>query len=148
MVTMPGFLLSPFRSLFDGYTEDAIREIISGKRKAPPKIEAAADQAVHSSSTYVRPEQKFSLLIDVQNSIKAQNSPGYERWAKLFSLKQAAKTLLFLQDNNLDEWGKLSEAAQKVKDDFNNIQTSIQTADTKMKEIAVLQKHIGAYVKT
>jgi len=136
------------RSLSDGYTEDAIREIISGKRKVSPKIEAATDQAEHSSSTYKRPERKFSLLIDVQNSIKAQNSPGYERWAKLFSLKQAAKTLLFLQDNNLDEWEKLSEAAQKAKDDFNNIQTSIQTADTKMKEIAVLQKHIGAYVKT
>jgi hypothetical protein len=63
-------------------------------------------------------------------------------------LKQAAKTLLFLQDNNLDELQKLSEAAQKAKDDFNNIQTRIHTADARMKEITLLQKHIGSYIKT
>ena len=130
------------RSLSDDYSETAIRERISGKRTAPPKKEATTTNAPTQNP------RKFSLLIDVQNSIKAQNSPGYERWAKLFSLKQAAKTLMFLQDNNLDEWEKLSEAAQQAKDDFNAIQTRIQAADSRMKEVTVLQKHIGTYVKT
>jgi hypothetical protein len=55
---------------------------------------------------------------------------------------------LFLQDNNLDEWEKLSEAAQQAKDDFNDIQTRIHAADSRMKDITVLQRHIGTYVKT
>ena len=125
------------KSLSDGYTEAAIRERIAGERPAPPKKEATTPR-----------QRKFGLLIDVQNSIKAQNSPGYERWAKVFSLKQAAKTLIFLQDNKLDDIQKLGEAAQKAKDDFNALQTRIHAADARLKEISVLQKHIGTYIKT
>ena len=125
--------------LSDGYTENAIKERIAGKRPAPPKKE---------SVTVSQSQRNFSLLIDVQNSIKAQNSPGYERWAKVFSLKQAAKTLMFLQDNKLDDLDKLTEASQKAKDDFNQLQTSIRNADSRLKETAVMQKHIGVYVKT
>jgi len=94
------------------------------------------------------PERKFSLLIDVQNSIKAQNSPGYERWSKVFNLKQAAKTLLFLQDNDLDDMEKLAEAAQSAKDGFNAVQSQIHAADARLQDISLLQKHIGAYIKT
>ena len=125
------------RSLSADYSETAIRQRIAGKHPAPRK-----DPSTPANT------QKFSLLIDVQNSIKAQNSPGYEKWAKLFSLKQAAKTLVFLQENKLDDLEKLAVAAQKAKDDFNNIQTNIQAADIRLKEISLLQKHIGAYLKT
>jgi hypothetical protein len=123
--------------LSEDYTEAAIRERIEGKRTTPQR-----EKAPRAS------QQKFNLLIDVQNSIKAQNSPGYERWAKTFSLKQAAKTLLFLEDNNLDDLEKLSDSAQKAKDDFNDIQTRIHAADARMKDITLLQKHIGTYIKT
>lgn len=127
-----------FRSLPDDYTEDAIRERIEGKRIVPKKAKTTAPP----------PAKKVSLLIDIQNSIKAQNSPGYERWAKIFNLKQAAQTLLFLQDNDITEFDILQDKAQKAKDDFNNISVRINTADNRMKEITTLQKHIGTYSKT
>jgi hypothetical protein len=81
--------------LSDDYTEDAIKERIAGKRSAPKRNNPAADAPAPTPGAPARPERKFSLLIDVQNSIKAQNSPGYERWSKLFNLKQSAKTLMF-----------------------------------------------------
>jgi len=56
--------------------------------------------------------------------------------------------LLFLQDNDLDDMGKLAEAAQKAKDDFNAVQSQIHAADSRLQDISHLQKHIGAYVKT
>ena len=141
-----GFLR--LKGLGDDYTEDAIKERIAGLRSAPKRKYADADVSAPPQIPTTRPEKKFSLLIDVQNSIKAQNSPGYERWSKVFNLKQAAKTLLFLQDNGLDDIGKLAEAAQKAKDDFNAIQAQIHTADSRLQDISLLQKHIGAYVKT
>ncbi|HCC35228.1 MAG TPA: relaxase [Ruminococcaceae bacterium] len=131
-----GFLC--LRSLKDDYTEDAIRERISGDRPVPAKRKTAA----------TIPTKRVSLLIDIQNSIKAKNSPGYVRWAKIFNLKQAAQTLLFLQDNDLTEFDVLQEKAQKAKDDFNNISVRINAADSRMKEITTLQKHIGTYSKT
>jgi len=127
------------RSLSEDYTEDTILERISEQRDAAP---------MRDCGRKTKEYQSVNLLIDIQNSIKAQNSPGYERWAKIFNLKQMAQTLLFLEENNITEMGILQESAQKSKDDFNDLQTRIQTADTRMKEITVLQKHIGAYIKT
>ena len=92
--------------------------------------------------------QKLELLIDLQNSIKAQTSAGYAHWAKVFSLKQSAKTLLFLQENGLTDMAKLQAVAQESKDDFNNLQSEIHAIDTRLKQISTLQKHIGAYRKT
>ena len=120
------------RSLGDGFSEAAIRERISGKRVVASP----------------RKQDKLSLLIDLQNSIKAQNSPGYAHWAKVFSLKQAAKTLLFLQENGLTDLDKLDAAAQSAKDDFNALQTRVHAIDSRLADINALQKHIGAYGKT
>ena len=92
--------------------------------------------------------QKLELLIDLENSIKAQNSHGYAHWAKVFSLKQAAKTLLFLQENGLTSMDKLQAEAQEAKDDFNNLQSEIHAVNTRLEQISTLQKHIGAYAKT
>lgn len=125
-------------SLGDDYSEDAIREIISGRRAVPPKRKAAVT---------ARP-RKVNLLIDIQNSIKAQNSPGYAQWSKIFNLKTAASTLIFLQENGLDDMKKLRDTAQKAKDDFNGINTRIQGIDARLKDIAALQKQIGVYSKT
>ena len=130
-----GFLR--LNSLSDNYTEEAVRERISGKRSVPNKP--------------ITPEtsgKKFSLIIDLQNSIKAQNSPGYEHWAKIHNLKQAAKTLMFLQENNLDDMEVLDDAAQKAKDDFNGNQSRIKAIGARLEEIENLQRHIGAYSKT
>jgi outer membrane murein-binding lipoprotein Lpp len=126
------------RSLKDDYTEGAIRERIAGRRAAPPKR-----KTIIPAQT-----QKINLLIDIQNSIKTQGSPGYERWAKIFNLKSAARTLIFLQENGLDDMDKLSATAQKAKDDFNSVNARIQAIDKRLAEITALQKHIGSYSKT
>jgi len=141
-----GFLR--LNSLGVDYTEDAIKERIAGVHPAPKRETDPADISGTSQSHAAQPMRKFNLLIDVQNSIKAQNSPGYEQWSKIFNLKQVAKTMLFLEDSDLEDIGKLAETAQKAKDDFNAIQTQIHTADARLKDISFLQKHIGAYVKT
>ena len=104
------------RSLSTDYSEDAIRERISGKRTVEPKRKPVVTAQ----------PRKLNLLIDIQNSIKAQNSPGYAQWSKIFNLKTAASTLIFLQENGLDDIQKLREKAQQSKDDFNGINTRIQ----------------------
>ena len=68
------------KTLGADYTEEAIRERIAGKRTRAVKA----------------PKQQrggVSLLIDIENSIKAQQSRGYEQWAKIHNLKQAAASL-------------------------------------------------------
>lgn len=122
-------------SLGDDYSESAIRERLNGQRIVVP--------AQKKSS-----EPKINLLIDIQNCIKAKDSPGYEQWCKVFNLKQAAQTLIFLQENKLCKYEDLSSKAQQAKDDFNNISGRIHVIDDRLKEITTLQKHIGTYQKT
>ena len=69
------------KTLGEAYTEEAITERIKGRfvERKPKET------------------RKISLRIDLENSIKAQQSAGYEKWAKLHNLKQAARTLNFLR---------------------------------------------------
>jgi len=126
------------RSLKDDYTEDAIRERIEGKRTIKPK----------EKTTSAHQPQVDNLLMQIQRCVKSKGSPGYDRWAAVFNLKQLAKSFNFLQENNLLEYEKLSEKAQQAKDDFNAISTRIKTIDSRLPEIISLQKHIGIYSKT
>ena len=126
------------RSLKGEYTEDAIREIIEGKRIFKPgEIIAPAHQP-----------QTDSLLMEIQRCVKPKGSPGYDRWAAVFNLKQLAKTFDFLQENRLLNYQALADKAQQAKDDFNGISARIKVIDTRLPEISLLQKHIGSYSKT
>jgi len=125
-------------TLGDDYTFEAILERISGKRIIAPKTKTAP---IH------QPPQD-NLLTQIQRCVVPKGSPGYDRWAAVFNIKQLAKTFNFLQENNLLEYDKLSEKAQQAKDDFNAISARIKVIDVRLPEITSLQRHIGTYSKT
>lgn len=91
---------------------------------------------------------KPNLLIDIQAKIQQGKGPGYERWAKLFNLKEMAKTLVFLQECGLADYDILAEKAQAAAGDFDKTATRLKAIEARLSEISVLQKHIGAYSKT
>jgi hypothetical protein len=129
------------RSLKGEYTDEALRERIEGKRSKPSETkppEAAAPI----------PASQLNLLIDVQNSIKARSNPGYEQWAKIFNLKQAAQTLIYLQENNLTDYAKLEERTEAATTHFNNVTAQIKEKESRLNEIAALQKNISSYSRT
>ena len=60
------------------------------------------------------------MLIDIQNSIKAAESKGYEQWAKIHNLKQAAKTLNFLTEHDISEYEQLQAVLDEVHTESEN----------------------------
>ena len=122
-------------SLGADYSEAAIMERISGKRIVVPRAKAAV-------------KSKPNLLIDIQARMQQINSPGFERWAKIFNLKEMAKTLIYLQENNLTDLGELEKACDAAAQKFNDLSDQSKAASARMKDISELQKHIGAYGKT
>ena len=128
-------------TLGDDYTVDAILERISGKRAVAPKASPAAPAPIVTAH---RP----SLLIDIQAKIQEGKGGGYERWARLFNLQQAAKTLIFLQENKLDDYEKLVAAAAEASAQFNGLSEKVKATDGRLKEISELQRQIGVYSKT
>lgn len=67
-------------SLGEDYSETAIMERISGKR------------VIEKPAAPTKP----NMLIDIQARMRQAHSPGFERWAKVFNLKEMAKTILYL----------------------------------------------------
>lgn len=92
--------------------------------------------------------QGVNLLVDIQAKLQAGKGPGYERWAKVFNLKQMAQTLNFLTENNLLEYAQLEEKAAAVTARFNTLSTQIKATETRMAEIGNLKAHIINYSKT
>lgn len=82
---------NPRRRLYRG----ALTERIEGRRTRAAKAPRTEKKSV-------------SLLIDIENSIKAQESRGYEQWAKIHNLKQAAKTMNFLTENKIEQYEDLT----------------------------------------
>ena len=122
-------------SLGDDYTEAAIMERISGKRIVAPRAKAAVST-------------KPNLLIDIQARMQNINSPGFERWAKIFNLKEMAKTVMYLQENGLTDFGELEKACDAAVQRFNDLSDQTKAASARMKDISELQRQIGTYGKT
>lgn len=123
------------------YTEEAVRDRIAGRRQhnaAPtPRF---ADEAPAIS--------KPSLLIDIQSKIQQGKGAGYERWAKVFNLKQAAQTLIYLQEHGLDSYDALREKASSATARFHDLSDKVKSLEAELKTNADLQKHIVNYSKT
>ncbi len=74
-------------------------------------------------------------------------SPGYERWASVFDLKEMAKTLNFLQEHGLMAYADLESACDAAAQKYHDLADRTKANRERMKEISELQKHIGAYHK-
>ena len=88
------------------------------------------------------------MLIDIQAKLAAGKGAGYERWAKIFNLKEAAKTLNFLIENDLTDYDELAARAEQASDRFNAVSSRIKQLEARMAEVAQLKTHIIHYSKT
>ncbi len=92
--------------------------------------------------------QSVNLLIDIQSKIQSGKGPGFERWAKVHNLKAMARTLIYLQEQDLDRYDVLAEKASAVTVRFNVLSNQMKSLETKLTANASLQKHIINYIKT
>lgn len=121
------------------HTEAAVRERITGHRVLSS---GGKDNSV------MQPQRKPGLLIDIQSKIQQGKGAGYERWAKVFNLKQAAQTLIYLQEHGVDSYEELKEKTAAATARFNELSTQIKGLEAGLKSNAELQKHIINYSKT
>ena len=124
------------KTLGADYTEETIRERIEGKRTRAAKIPKQAEQ------------RGVSLLIDIENSIKAQESRGYEQWAKIHNLKQAAKTLNFLTEHQISQYEDLTAKIEEVQTEIEKAGDALKEVEKRLADMAVLIKNVSTFQKT
>jgi hypothetical protein len=89
-----------------------------------------------------------NLIVDVENSVKAQQSAGLARWQKIQNLKEAAKTLNFLTENKLLRYSDLEAKEQEAAAAFDTAAESLQTAEKRLADMAKAIKNITEYQQT
>ena len=122
------------KTLGADYTEEAIRERIAGRRAKAAKAP--------------REQRDVSLLIDIENSIKAAQSKGYEQWAKIHNLKQAAKTMNFLTEHKIEQYADLVSRIEEMAAESGQAADALKNAEKRLADMAVLIKNVSTYQKT
>lgn len=126
------------KRLGDDYTKEALMEKTGGLRRRT----AAAKQAAPAR------HGNINLLIDIQKKMEAGKGKGYERWAKIFNLKEAAKTLNFLVDNGLTDYDSLLARAEEIRLKFEEASARMKQLEGRMAQTAQMKTHIINYSKT
>lgn len=124
-------------SLGEDYSEAALRAIIAGEKEHHPREKKT-----------VQPMRQVNLLVDIQAKLQAGKGAGYERWAKVFNLKQMAQTLNYLSENNLMNIEDLTAKADAATARVHELQVTIRETEKRMAELHALKGHIINYVKT
>ena len=90
---------------------------------------------------------KVSLLIDIQNNIKAQQSTGYQRWATIENLKRAAATMNFLTEHGIGSYEELVERCDAVAAASIRTREGLRDTEQRIADLALLGKQIDTYRK-
>ena len=126
------------RSLGEGYSEEELRAVISGKSLHKSR----------SSSQQGFEQKQFHLLIDIQSKMAEGKTAGYEKWAKKYNRKEAARTVCLLKEKGVDSYEDLAALTEGLTARFSELSDSIKSAEKRIDEIKELQTHINNYNKT
>ena len=113
------------------YTEEAITARIAG-RSRPSR----------------QPKQRngrISLLVDIQNNIKAQQSAGYRRWATIENLKRIADTSNFLTEHGIGSYEELLDRCEAASASVAQLKADLRDTGAKVDELTLKMKHVATY---
>lgn len=126
------------RSLGAGYSQEDLLASLSGK----------SVQRASKANNQLPAQREFHLLIDIQAKLAEGKTAGYERWAKKYNRKEAARTVCLLKEKGIDNYEDLTALTEQFSRQFAELSDTIKAGEKRMDEIGALQKHINNYAKT
>ena len=119
------------KTIGENYTEERIKERIAGR--TPRRSQRQTLQ------------KGISLIGDIQERIKLIDSKGYEHKAKLTILKEAARTLNYLAENNLLQYADLEKKVEDVHSSYDRTGKELKGVEARLREVQPLVKNISNY---
>jgi len=124
-------------TLGDGYGPEDVEAILRGEAQARPV-----------GSSGAAPRQKINLIIDIQKRMVQGKGPGYERWAKLYNLKQMAAALQFLQEHGLTDYDVLSAKTEAAVEQAHALAGELRAVEGQLARTSELMGAVVEYAKT
>ena len=119
------------KTIGENYTEERIKERIAGRTP-------------RRSQRQTTPKG-ISLIGDIQERIRLIDSKGYEHKAKLTILKEAARTLSYLTENNLLQYADLEKKVEDVHGSYDRTGKELKAVEARLREVQPLIKNISNY---
>ena len=119
------------KTIGENYTEERIKERIAGRTP-------------HRNRRQTVPKG-ISLIGDIQERIRFIDSNGYEYKAKLTILKEAARTLNYLTENNLLQYADLERKVEDVHSSYDRTGKELKGVEARLREVQPLIKNISNY---
>ena len=116
------------------YSEDALREVIAGTRK-------------HIPYRWVK-RKGISLVIDVEEKLKAGKGRGFENWAKDYNLKMLAKSVAYIREHSIATFEDLAQLVTNADARQEEIHDRIRQTEARLKVIGEQKKASIDYKKT
>ena len=118
-------------------------------KKNAPQQNYSVIRQLHKAekSTKVPSEQRIQRTVDIEAKRAEGKGIGYERWAKVYNLKQMA-TALFLYETGFHSQDELDAAVNAVQADMQNSRTALKSIEAAISEKRELQKWVISYSKT
>lgn len=123
--------LTRSKTIGENYTEERIKERIAGRTP-------------RRSQRQTTPKG-ISLIGDIQERIRLIDSKGYEYKAKLTILKEAARTLNYLTENNLLQYADLEKKVEDVHGSYDRTGKELKVVEARLREVQPLIKNISNY---
>ena len=119
------------KTIGENYTEERIKERIAGRTPRRSRRQTAP--------------KGISLIGDIQERIRLIDSKGYEYKAKLTILKEAARTLNYLTENNLLQYADLEKKVEDVHSSYDRTGKELKGVEARLREVQPLIKNISNY---
>jgi len=87
-------------------------------------------------------------LVDIEQKMAEGKGRGYEHWAKIHNLKQAAKTLNVYQQYGFTSPEQLEAAVDTAYQEMRQTSGELKTLETKLQGKKELQRQVLAYAQT
>ena len=119
------------KTIGENYTEERIKERIAGRTPRRNRRQTVP--------------KGISLIGDIQERIRLIDSKGYEYKAKLTILKEAARTLNYLTENNLLQYADLEKKVEDVHISYARTGKELKGVEARLREVQPLIKNISNY---
>ena len=119
------------KTIGENYTEERSKERIAGRTPRRNRRQTVP--------------KGISLIGDIQERIRLIDSKGYEYKAKLTILKEAARTLNYLTENNLLQYADLEKKVEDVHSSYDRTGKELKGVEARLREVQPLIKNISNY---
>ena len=93
-------------------------------------------------------QDSVQRLVDIEQKMAEGKGKGYERWAKIHNLKQAAKTLTIYQQYGFSSPEQLEAAVATAYQEMRQTSGELKALETKLQGKRELRQQVLAYAKT